>query len=80
MYAIESTAVRTCTVCEQNDSEVRLVPPGRPVDYGNSYPLTDDSSWLARRIDAGDVERVGPVPETSTDERQSPTNLPPRRD
>ena len=60
--------------------EVRVVPPGRPVDYGNSYPLTDESSWLAQRIAAGDVERVGPIPPTSTYERRSPANLPPRRE
>jgi hypothetical protein len=37
-------------------------------------------SWETRRIAAGDVERIGPIPVTSTDERRSPTNLPPRRD
>jgi hypothetical protein len=60
--------------------EVRLVPPGSPVDCVSPCSLTDESSWLAHRIDAGDVERVGPIPETSTDERRSPANLPPRRD
>lgn len=60
--------------------EVRLVPPGRPITYVTPGSLTDESSWLARRIAAGDVERVGPVPETSTDEWWSPTNLLPRRE
>ncbi|GGI95467.1 hypothetical protein GCM10008995_01950 [Halobellus salinus] len=60
--------------------EARLVRDGNPVDAGNSYPLTDESSWLARRIAAGDVERVGPIPPISTDERRSPANLPPRRE
>ena len=60
--------------------EVRLVPPGYPVEYVSPCPLTDESSWLARRIAAGDVERVGRIPEMSTDERRSPANLPLRRE
>jgi hypothetical protein len=60
--------------------EVRLVPPGRPVTSVSPCSLTDESSWLARRIAAGDVERVGPIPVTSTYERRSPVNLPPRRE
>jgi hypothetical protein len=60
--------------------EARLVPPARLVDDVSLCSLTDESSWLAQRIGAGDIERVGPVPETSTDERRSPANLPPRRD
>jgi hypothetical protein len=60
--------------------EVRLVPPGRPVDYVTPCSLTDESSWLTRRIAAVDIMRVGQIPEMSTDERRSPTNLPPRRE
>lgn len=39
----------------------------------------DDDSWLAHRIDAGDVERIDALPSESTHERQSYGNLPPRR-
>jgi hypothetical protein len=35
----------------------------------------DGGSWLARRVAAGDVERVDRIPETSADERRSPANL-----
>lgn len=63
-----------------NDEVVRLFPPTGPFGTTRDIDLDDDESWLARRIAAGDVVRVGPIPPTSTYERRSYANLPPRRD
>lgn len=55
--------------------------PLKAVDpIGVSYADENEESWLKRRIVAEDVKRVGRIPETSTYERRSPTNLPPRRE
>jgi hypothetical protein len=65
-------AVRT------NDEVVRLSPPTGPFGTTMDSDFDDDESWLARRIAAGIVERVDPNPPTSTYERRSYANLPPR--
>jgi hypothetical protein len=42
------------------------------------FSLTDESSWLARRIAAKDVERTGTIPSTLMFGRRSDADLSPR--
>jgi hypothetical protein len=44
-----------------------------------SFELSNNDSWLAEQVAAGDIERVGPTPPISTSECRAGTNPPPRR-
>jgi hypothetical protein len=62
-----------------NERKAWLMPPSYPGKTEFLVPLDDEDSWFVRRIAAGDVERIGPIPLTSTYERHSHQELPPRQ-
>lgn len=46
-------------------------PPSHPGKMECLVWMDDADSWVSQRIAAGDVERIGPIPATSTYERRS---------
>lgn len=62
-----------------NEQKAWLIPPSHPGKTEYLVRLDDEESWFVRRIAAGDVERIGPIPATSTYERRSHKALPPRK-
>lgn len=62
-----------------NTQQVLLVPPSHPGSEGDPVSLDDEDSWFVQRIAAGDVERIGPIPPTSTYDRRGYQQLPPRK-
>jgi hypothetical protein len=62
-----------------NTQQVLLVPPSHPGSEGDPVSLDDEDSWFVQRIAAGDVERIGPIPPTSTYDRRTYQQLPPRK-
>ncbi|WP_435186924.1 hypothetical protein [Halobellus sp. EA9] len=63
-----------------DEKQVRLVSPGAPAGIGEPISLSPGDSWFTRRIAAGDVERIGPIPSTSTYERRTHQQLPPQKE
>jgi hypothetical protein len=63
-----------------NERKAWFIPPSHPGKTEYLVQLNDAESWVVRRIAAGDVERIGPIPAMSTYERRAHTNLPPRRE
>jgi hypothetical protein len=63
----------------KDGQRIRLVPPGQSVAHIEPIALADGGTQFARRVAAGDVERIGPIPPTSTYTRQSEANVPPLR-
>lgn len=59
--------------------KVRLVAPGQPVEDVEPIDLADRTTQFARQVAAGEVERIGPIPPTSTYTRRSEANVPPQR-
>jgi hypothetical protein len=62
-----------------NEQQAWVIPPSHPGKTEYLVRLDDEESWVVRRIAAGDVERIGPIPATSTYERRSHKALPPRK-
>jgi hypothetical protein len=56
-----------------------FILPSHPRKAEYLVRLDDEESWVVRRVAAGDVERVGPIPSTSTYERRRYQQLPPRK-
>lgn len=63
-----------------NERKAWVIPPSHPGKTEYLVRLDDEESWVVRRIVAGDVERVGPIPSTSTYERRLYQALPPRKE
>ena len=59
-----------------DEKQVKLVSPGGPAGIDELTSLSPGESWFPRRIAAGDVERIGPIPSTSTYERRRHRQLP----
>jgi hypothetical protein len=63
-----------------NERKAWLILPSHPGKTEYLVWLDDEESWVVRRIAAGDGERIGPIPATSTYERRSHKELPPRKE
>lgn len=62
-----------------NEQTAWLIPPSHPGKTEYLTRIDDVDSWFVQRIAAGDVERIGPIPSTSTYERRRYQQLPPRK-
>ncbi len=53
-----------------NEQQAWLIPPSHLGKTEYLVRVEDEESWVVRRIAAGDVERIGLIPATSTYERR----------